>query len=151
MRIILIFILLAVCTHGYTDSSNWTAAIQKKQSDELTTTPILFQKGERKQIYTPKSKSLWALEIFESKAGNKTYFITFWSLGGRNLLLRVFDPEISNTPLCEAISFGETSELRIHNGYLQLYVVPDSNPGMYPEPQAPYWQNCRQLNNNLSI
>jgi hypothetical protein len=125
-------------------SKKWSVEIKKQQKDSTTITELAFKLDKKRLRYIPEKGSLWVLNIEETVIENNQYFLTGWSNGSRNLLFRVFDPNISTSPICEIISFSDKAKLRSFQGYLQIRITPDTN---YSEkvPQKVEWKNCRKL------
>ncbi len=118
--------------------------VPKKLSDK-TLWQLHFTQGKRRLVYTPQKGSERVLNIEEKTVSGRKYFITGWSYGGRSMQFRVFDPSIKNTPLCEFVSFGESSDLKVNKNTLQALKVPDRLGVANPKSQKDSWVHCRIL------
>lgn len=113
---------------GQAQESSWS--LSEKLSPLDGTAPaqssLMFSKENTSLEYIPAEPPLGLVshEIIELEGTR--YFLTGWAHGAHTMVYRVFAPEKQkNRPLCEVISLGESSRLRLSKGVLELEVFHD--------------------------
>jgi hypothetical protein len=145
MSIKIPFTIVLTFLIAISSQAEWQVKKVPKKLSDKTLWQLHFTQGKRRIIYTPRKGSERVLNIEEKTINGRKYFVTGWSYGGRSMQFRVFDPSIKNTPLCEFISFGESSELRLNKNTLQALKVPDRLGVDNPKSLKDSWVSCRIL------
>lgn len=87
---------------------------------------LTFSNKEKKFTYSPKSRAFGFVESESKVLGNRNLILTIWAHGVRSVILRVFEPEKANTPICEVVSQSDKSDLRIVDNHLQLSIAQEN-------------------------
>lgn len=128
MRVIMrLFYLFLVNLFGMSVAyAQWTAKYTHQMVDGLPVAIIQFKKNEQRLEYQPTQFPLTVVDVSVSHLDGQDYIISASAYGARSLLYRIFAPEThGNTPLCEEISFMESTTLRRKNGQLEIEVLSD--------------------------
>jgi len=116
---------------------NATARLENLPDSKVKVSVIQFSLGDQSVTYRPAEVPFGNVDIEKVIfKGKPAMFITAWAHGAKTIMFRVFDPSQSGAhPICEIISFGESTEMRIRNKKFQLKVYNDEN-------DQPTWEDC---------
>lgn len=135
----LIVILSALVFSSVSFAKNWNVSsrYETRKNSDIKQSVIQFTKDSENVVYRPSEPPLGSVEmqkvVFKDKP---VLFVTTWAAGSRNVLFRVFSPDTHGaTPICEVSSFGETTQLQIKEGQLQLSVYTEGS-------EKATWENC---------
>lgn len=112
-------------------SGSWTATKSLKEIPDTnnTRTEVVFTSAQDKITYLPSKPPYGMVYNKKNVLDKKEYFVTGWAKGGSTMLFKVFLPsEKKNIPLCEVTSFGESAELRLAKGKVEIsvFLSPDA-------------------------
>ena len=125
----------------------WTAKLKRDTSmplekDMLKQALVLSfkdKKGTVKNYKIRKSPKGLAKKMTLIVENRELHF-TYWPNGAQAQLLRVFEPSVSEDPICEEITFSANSSVRIVNGILEVEVYPD--PRRHKKKIVSQWKPC---------
>jgi hypothetical protein len=78
--------------------------------------------GDEK-TYKPDNPPFGMVGKQKIQLDEKEFFVTSWPMGAHSFNLRIFDPSLSEKPLCEVITFSSQMSVRMQEGKLQVEKV----------------------------
>jgi len=139
-RLILCFVLSMVATAPAHGAWKLRSVYQKAPGLEVDRSVLFFNSGEVTKKYAPAEAPLGLVDSKLFSFSKRKFFLTSWPKGGQSVLFRVFDMSKEQpVPICEIVSYSETSKLKIKNGALYLLKSGDSQTA------KPKWSLCGEL------
>lgn len=117
--------------------------IVKEDDLTLTISSLRFKSAEGKEVsFKPSIDPYILSEVKKYEIDNKSYFLSTWVGGASSIVIRVFNPEESNLPVCQEVSDAEFSDLRKNKNVLEVKVT-RAIKGKAKET----WVPCHRLSN----
>ncbi len=146
MKIMFYFLVFSLLFASPVFAQNWnaTARLENLTDSKVKISVIQFTEGSQSVTYKPTEVPFGNVDIEKVIFKNKSpLFITAWAHGAKTIMFRIFDPaNFGSQTLCEIISFGETTELRIRDNKMQLKIYNDEN-------DQPTWEDCDPENKRV--
>ncbi len=134
-----ITLLSALTLSASVASAEWnaTARIENFAESRVKVSVVQFAKKAQSVTYKPTEAPFGNVLIEKVVFKNRApLFITGWAHGSQTIMFRIFDPENKGAlPLCEVISFGESTQLRQRKDKIQLEVYKE-------ESEQKSWVDC---------
>jgi hypothetical protein len=105
---------------------------------QLTASVLNFVDAKKKTItFKPTTPPFIMVSSQQVQIEKTTFFITSWAYGSATVQFKIFSPQVSQLPLCQEISDGEETELRVKNGILELKIFKIKN-----DKELVQWVRC---------
>lgn len=85
---------------------------------------VEFKNAEGKVVtYSPEAMPWGFYASKDIAVQGRSYVVTYWADGSRSVHYRLFDPDVSNVPVCEFSTESEKPRFRFFKGELQYQDV----------------------------
>jgi hypothetical protein len=142
MKRLILFIFLLSGT-SLAEENQWVLneaqeTINTEPNLQLSASVLNFVDSKKKMItFKPTTPPYIMVSSQQVQIEKTSLFITSWVYGSATVQFKIFSPQVSQFPVCQEISDGEETELRVKNGILELKIFKIKN-----DKETTLWVRC---------